>query len=515
MSVKTAAQSFEHKPISNNLAPKPYGNSSLSKKPKTLEKPSFLTNNNNSKSIDRESLPTKKPAIQTNELSSFKFKNDKTINNNKETGSLQNGITNTATTTKTTANTNTNSTTKKKPPSVSKKPAPPTDEELTVRHVEEKSADQLKNEIELKKLPSGSVRNSKMMFEKHGVDAGQVRRRTSMGASSKKSRAGNAISNSSTDSSTSNETTSSYNIQTTNISPKMSTFNVGSKQQQHRQHQQQNNKNKSRKLPSTPATPTISAPEIIIIEIDYDQLEQNYDVVKTTTTLSGPSPIAFPNPIAPPVMRTKPIQPIVRKPDARSDDIYDDVQQHTPLSVAQADETYDDVSSSKLTQPTPNNNSQIPPHSTNNIVNPANFRNRPNNAQLPPPPAKQCLYDDVQGVSADVSNVEVAGEELYDDVSAAGSTPIGQDIYDDVQTPPVVPPSSVPQHIQSRPPLSPKEKKRKETEKKKAEKEKEKERNRKNKELKSFGVSYFVQELISGFTSFLLAQVKGGSRHKN
>ena len=71
-----------------------------------------------------------------------------------------------------------------------------------------------------------------------------------------------------------------------------------------------------------------------------------------------------------------------------------------------------------------------------------------------------------------------------------------------------MPPSSVPQHIQSRPPLSPKEKKRKETEKKKAEKEKEKERNRKNKELKSFGVSYFVQELISGFTSFLLAQVK-------
>ena len=152
-------------------------------------------------------------------------------------------------------------------------------------------------------------------------------------------------------------------------------------------------------------------------------------------------------------MRTKPIQPIVRKPDATSDDIYDDVQQHTPLSVAQADETYDDVSSSELTQPTPNSDSQIPPYPTNNIVNPANFPNRPNNAQLPPPPAKQCLYDDVQGVSADVSNVEIASEELYDDVSAAGSASIGQDIYDDVQTPLVVPPSSVPQHIQSRPPL--------------------------------------------------------------
>ena len=424
MSVKTAAQSFEHKTISNNLAPKPYQN----KKPKPLEKPSFLSNNNNNNgSIDRESLPTKeanKPVI-VNELSSFKFKNNTTPSKYKD---IQND--------KATTNSNI---TKKVPPAVFKKP--PTDEELTVQHIEEKSADQLKNEKELMKLPSGSVRNSKMMLlEKlalqQDADTAPLRRRTSTGASSKISRAGSAVSNASTDSSASSGTTCNYDIQHTNTPQSMSTFNTSLKQYQQPKMEKpnslpllQNNinctndstNNKKRRISSTPipTTPSISAPETTNIKIDYDKLEEDYDDVKTPVSPTGPALIAFAAPVAPPVLPVKAARPNQKQIEAEND-IYDDVQQQQNNSTsAQCDQIYDDVS-----QPT-----NQPTRPTTNVPN--SIPSRPPSANPPPAPPslseQPVIYDDVGGALPEVQSFTPAPRPIvndtYDDVGTAGVSP--------------------------------------------------------------------------------------------
>jgi hypothetical protein len=166
MSVRTAAQNFEHKPL--NLAPKPFGANNNSK-PKPSVKPSFLNDEN------RSIASTNKPVISTNDLSTFKFKNspskakdeDKNIDSKPE---FQNFALKSPAERQRQSllKTNTNNPQKVIPPTPAKRP-PPTDDELKVRNVEEKTADQLKKEQELKKLPSGSVQNSKiLLFEKFG-----------------------------------------------------------------------------------------------------------------------------------------------------------------------------------------------------------------------------------------------------------------------------------------------------------------------------------------------------------
>ena len=462
MSVKTAAQSFEHKTIPNNLTPKPYGGGSnsnggvgSSKKPKTLEKPSFLSNNNNNKPL----------IVNASELSSFKF-NAKTTANTNNNANKNNTASGQDTAkaefqqqqrvplkkkrqpppTESVTGTDTKPI-KKAPPSVSKKPPPPpTDEELTVRHVEEKSADQLKNEKELMKLPSGAVRNSKLMlFEKlssKDADVAPTRRRTSTSAS-KNSRTGSVTSNSSVGSTgvgISNATGDNESPLTTapNISPKMSTFKVGQQQLQQQQQKmikpnslprsllennnstfnKSNTDNKpavSKKLSSNAPSPSISPPETTSIKINYDQLEQegNYDDVSTPVSPTGPPPIAFAAPVAPLLMAPSP---------NNNYDIYDDVEQDNG-------EIYDDVAAA-----TGRGGS-----GGNIALRPAHIPSRPSTAQPPPPPSQEGFYDDVQGSTSfppprpsHFVNV-ISGDEIYDDVdTATGIVP--QEIDDDVDT---------------------------------------------------------------------------------
>ena len=458
MSVKTAAQSFEHKTIPNNLTPKPYGGGSnsnggvgSSKKPKTLEKPSFLSNNNNNKAL----------IVNNSELSSFKF-NAKTTANTNSNANKNNTASGQDTAkaefqqqqcvplkkkrqpppTESVTGTDTKPI-KKAPPSVSKKPPPPpTDEELTVRHVEEKSADQLKNEKELMKLPSGAVRNSKLMlFEKlssKDADVAPTRRRTSTSAS-KNSRTGSVTSNSSVGSTgvgIRNATGDNESPSTTapNISPKMSTFKVGQQQLQQQQQKmikpnslprsllennnstfnKSNTDNKpavSKKLSSNAPSPSISPPETTSIKINYDQLEQegNYDDVSTPVSPTGPAPIAFAAPVAPPLMAPSP---------NNNDDIYDDVEQDNG-------EIYDNVAAA-----TGRGGS-----GGNIALRPAHIPSRPSTAQPPPPPSQEQsegFYDDVQG-STSFPPPRPAISEIYDDVdTATGIVP--QEIYDDVDT---------------------------------------------------------------------------------
>ena len=184
MSVRTAAQNFEHKPL--NLAPKPFGTNNNSK-PKPSVKPSFLSEENRGPAHN-----VNKPIISTNELSTFKFKNspskvkeeDRNADNKPEFQhfALKSPADRQR---ESLLKTNQSNSAKPPPPTPAKRP-PPADEELRVRNVEEKSANQLKNEQELKKLPSGSVQNSKLLlFEKRGEPevAPPRRRNTKSGGS--------------------------------------------------------------------------------------------------------------------------------------------------------------------------------------------------------------------------------------------------------------------------------------------------------------------------------------------
>jgi len=150
MSVKTVAQSFEHKPFvgnknennNNNAAKQPrffYSQENLRERARSLKS----RNNTQTGRLPTTSSP--------NELSTFKFKN-----------SLKNSSHSPRRTPTATANSTVGDAIARR--------APPADEELKVKAVaDEKTSQQLKNEEELRKLPSGSIMNRKLLlFEKAG-----------------------------------------------------------------------------------------------------------------------------------------------------------------------------------------------------------------------------------------------------------------------------------------------------------------------------------------------------------
>ena len=470
MSVRTAAKSFEHKSISNNHTPQPY---SGSKKPKTLEKPSLLGTNNTAKNNNNNSvsngIETNKPIFpHASELSSFKFK-DKTAslnnrgsanNQDKKHDESKTEFQSVALKKNTAKPTAPPPTVAKKPPPATIYPPPPTDDELRVTVVEDKSESQLKNELELKKLPSGSVRNSKLMLlEKltganHDGDPVPIRRRTSTNGSNnakKNSRTNSIISNSSTDSGENTGDCKPVSSAPSN-SPRLSTFKVGQKQQQPPPVQMKkptslpkplilesnpvssvvspnnNNKNSSRSfskknsvssrkqqhqpstvMPAISPSPSVVVPETTNININYDEQESNYDDVKTPISPTGPAPIAFAAPIAPPLLKN--IDNSNNLCNSDCDQIYDDVNEQNNGGEC----IYDDVNDT---------NQQI---SLQNITN--------NTGSIAPRPTPRSLPH-----QQEPHVIQSQNEETYDDVSNITATTVAttqndaDGIYDDVDS---------------------------------------------------------------------------------
>ncbi|XP_066923855.1 uncharacterized protein [Clytia hemisphaerica] len=465
--VRAAAKTFDHKPL--NIGPKPYGGSNNNNKAKPVKKPSFLAAN--------ENLPKgTKPVISANELSTFKLKSSKTPNG----GPTPNGVStddkselknvNLKPPVQRQQEKDKTRAVNKTPPAVPKKP--PTDDELKVKVVEDKSADQIKNEKERASLPTGSVRNSKLkLFEKlaAGEDEPPVRRRNTKSG-------GSFASNSSSE---------------PGSPPKLSTFKKP----------QPVKKPDSLPRKLDPQTLSIHQQPILgpkppkPIPAVRPLNPSSEPVIPTETALKspvspitkGPSPVAVPAPVAPFGGKAPQPQPVadaveeelyddvqgvapaqqsqrVQIPSTQTesvndeviqDEIYDDVQDHP---VAQQDELYDDVGSfppppppSTVTQtparpgqaptpPVPLNRGPAPPApiSTASRVPPSMLNRNPLPApigQLPAPTGSGPAPEQ--------------GEEIYDDV---GQAPVAEEIYDDVggnelaQTgrPPIQPPSTLP-----------------------------------------------------------------------